>query len=70
MSQTGSAPTLYAHPFSKAYWKQAASEFKKTKVLIFAALMIALAVIAAVIVYKTREYAAGNAFYDSLRGMR
>lgn len=26
--------------------------------------------IAAVIVYKTREYAAGNAFYDSLRGMR
>ena len=44
MSQTGSAPTLYAHPFSKAYWKQAASEFKKTKVLIFAALMIALRV--------------------------
>ena len=33
-------------------------------------LMIALAVVAAVIVYKTREYAAGNAFYDSLRGMR
>lgn len=39
------APTLYAHPFSKAYWKQAASEFKKTKVLIFAALMIALRVV-------------------------
>ena len=37
---------------------------------LIAALMIALAVIAAVIVYKTREYAAGNAFYDSLRGMR
>ena len=36
---------LYPHPFSKAYWKQAASEFKKTKVLIFAALMIALRVV-------------------------
>lgn len=35
---------LYPHPFSKAYWKQAASELKKTKVLIFAALMIALRV--------------------------
>ena len=38
--------------------------------LLIAALMIALAVAAPVIVYKTREYAAGNAFYDSLRGMR
>ena len=36
---------LYPHPFSKAYWKQAASEFKKTNVLIFAALMIALRVV-------------------------
>ena len=44
MSQNN-APELYAHPFSKAYWKQAASEFKKTKVLIFAALMIALRVV-------------------------
>ena len=33
---------LYPHPFSKAYWKQAASEFRKTNVLVFAALMIAL----------------------------
>ena len=40
------------------------------RLLVEGALMIALAVIAAVIVYKTREYAAGNAFYDSLRGMR
>lgn len=45
MSQNGSAPALYPHPFSKAYWMQAASEFKKTKVLIFAALMIALRVV-------------------------
>lgn len=37
---------------------------------LIAALVIALAMIAAVVVYKTKEYAAGNAFYDSLRGMR
>jgi len=37
--------TLYPHPFSRAYWVQAASEFKKTKVLVFAALMIALRVV-------------------------
>ncbi|MCQ2437788.1 MAG: folate family ECF transporter S component [Clostridia bacterium] len=35
---------LFSHPFSKAYWKAACAEFKKTKVLIFAALMIALRV--------------------------
>lgn len=35
---------LYPHPFSKAYWKQAAGEFRKTRVLVFAALMIALRV--------------------------
>ena len=35
---------LYPNPFSRAYWKQAASEFKKQKVLVFAALMIALRV--------------------------
>lgn len=40
-----SAPTLFPHPFSKAYWVQAASEFKKTKILVFAALMIALRVV-------------------------
>ena len=39
------APVLFPHPFSKAYWKQAASEFKKTKILVFAALMIALRVV-------------------------
>ena len=33
---------LYDTPFSKEYWKQAASELKNTKTLIFAALMIAL----------------------------
>ena len=45
MSQNNNAPVLFAHPFSKAYWKQAASELKRTKVLVFAALMIALRVV-------------------------
>ncbi len=33
---------LFDRPFSKEYWKQAVSELKNTKALIFAALMIAL----------------------------
>lgn len=44
MSQV-SNPTLFPHPFSKAYWVEAARELKRTKVLIFAALMIALRVV-------------------------
>lgn len=36
--------TLYAHPFSKAYWRDAALELKDTKMLVIAALMIALRV--------------------------
>ena len=44
MSQNSIDRTLYPHPFSKAYWKQAAAEFGNTKMLIFAALMIALRV--------------------------
>lgn len=44
MSQV-SNPTLFPHPFSKAYWVEAARELKKTKVLIFTALMIALRVV-------------------------
>ena len=35
---------LFRTPFSKAYWVQAAKEFKRLDVLIFAALMIALRV--------------------------
>ena len=35
---------LYAHPFCRDYWRDAAAEFKDTRVLIFAALMIALRV--------------------------
>ena len=37
---------LYPHPFSREYWKQAASEFKKPRVLIFAALNIGMLEIA------------------------
>lgn len=45
MSETMALSTkLYPHPFSREYWKQAASEFKKPRMLIFAALMIALRV--------------------------
>lgn len=36
--------TLYAHPFSKAYWRDAAAELKDTKMLVFAAMMIAVRV--------------------------
>ena len=36
--------TLYKTPFSRAYWVQAASEFKNLRMLLFAALMIALRV--------------------------
>ncbi len=35
---------LYPHPFSKAYWRDAAAEMKDTRMLVFAALMIALRV--------------------------
>lgn len=37
-------PTLYPHPFSKAYWRDAALELKDVRVLVFTALMIALRV--------------------------
>ena len=37
--------TLYQSPFSKAYWVQAAAELKNTRMLVFAALMIALRVV-------------------------
>ncbi|MFR8332212.1 MAG: hypothetical protein ACLU9S_07495 [Oscillospiraceae bacterium] len=41
MNQTKST-ALYQTPFSKAYWRDAALELKDTKILVFAALMIAL----------------------------
>lgn len=42
MKQTEKSTALYRHPFSKAYWRDAAAELKDTKMLIVTALMIAL----------------------------
>ena len=36
--------TLYTSPFSMAYWRDAAAELRDTRILVFAALMIALRV--------------------------
>ena len=44
MSKTQKSTALYPHPFSKAYWRDAAAELKDTKMLVIAALMIALRV--------------------------
>lgn len=44
MARTEKSLTLYSHPFSKAYWRDAASELKSTKTIVIAALMIALRV--------------------------
>lgn len=41
-NRTPKSSTLYPHPFSGAYWKDAAAELKDTRMLVFAALMIAL----------------------------
>ncbi len=43
MSRTRST-ALYPHPFSKAYWVDAAAELKSTKMLVITALLIALRV--------------------------
>ncbi len=44
MSTQQRSTALYTHPFSKAYWRDAAAEMKSTKMLVIAALMIALRV--------------------------
>ena len=44
MTNSPRSTTLYKTPFSKAYWQDAAAELKNTKILVFAALMIALRV--------------------------
>ena len=44
MNGTKQDQRLFPHPFSRAYWRQAASEVKSTRMLVFAALMIALRV--------------------------
>ncbi len=44
MRQNQKSRALYTSPFSKAYWLDAAAEFKDVRILIFAALMIAVRV--------------------------
>ena len=44
MSKVNKSTNLYKTPFSRAYWQDAVAELKDTKVLVFAALMIALRV--------------------------
>ena len=34
MTKTQKSTALYPHPFSKAYWKDAASELKSIKMLV------------------------------------
>ncbi len=42
MARTQKSTALYAHPFSRAYWRDAADEMKDIKMLVITALMIAL----------------------------
>ena len=42
MANVNKSTALYPHPFSKAYWKDAAAELKDVKMLVITALMIAL----------------------------
>ena len=42
MARNQKSTALYPHPFSRAYWRDAASELKDTKMLVITALMIAL----------------------------
>ena len=44
MANLKKSTAIYKHPFSRAYWRDAAAELKDTKMLVFAALMIALRV--------------------------
>ena len=42
MSKTQKSTTLYPHPFTKAYWRDAAAELKDIRMLVITALMVAL----------------------------
>ena len=42
MSRAQRSTALYAHPFSKAYWRDAAAELKSTRMLVITALLVAL----------------------------
>ena len=45
MEKTQKSTALYPNPFSKAYWRDAASELKSIKMLVITALMIALRIV-------------------------
>ena len=40
MEKLQRSTALYPHPFSKAYWKDAAAEMKSVKMLVITALMV------------------------------
>lgn len=42
MAKKQASTALYPHPFSKAYWRDAAAELRSTKMLVITALMVAL----------------------------
>lgn len=44
MSRVQKSTALYAHPFCRAYWRDAAAELRDTKTIVIAALMVALRV--------------------------
>ena len=44
MTRAQKSTAIYPHPFSRAYWRDAAAELKDTKMLVITALMIALRV--------------------------
>ena len=45
MSKIQKSTRLYDHPFSKAYWKDAAAEMKDTKMLVITALLVAMRIV-------------------------
>ena len=45
MSRTPKSTALYPHPFSKAYWRDAAAELKDTKMLVITALLVAMRIV-------------------------
>ena len=42
MPRTQKSTALYAHPFSRSYWRDAAAELKDTRMLVITALLVAL----------------------------
>lgn len=42
MSKVQKSTALYAHPFSRSYWRDAAAELKDTRMLVITALLVAL----------------------------